>query len=237
MILLVVPCHAVFLKGCTGPDKAAMDASRTGGYPGEGQCYIGHASAGVLRAADNDESVLLFSGGQTQEAAGQRSEAESYWEIARDHGWWDQPQVESRTFTEPAARDSLENVLFSLARFRQLAVSWPERIVVLGWQFKAQRFELIRRALKWPAAAFEYVGVNDPGPDALAAATAGEQQTLQSMKNDIYCAGQEFASKRALRDPFQTGNPYRGVDPVLDSVFDFMNRNAYTGRIPWLGRL
>lgn len=62
------------------------------------------------------EALLLFSGGQTRRAAGPRSEGLSYWVVAEAAGWWGHEDVRNRTFTEEHARDSFENLLFSLCR-------------------------------------------------------------------------------------------------------------------------
>jgi hypothetical protein len=62
--------------------------------------------------------------------------------------------------TEDAALDSFQNVLFSIARFRELTGAYPSRITVVGHNFKRRRFEqLHRRALRWPELRFAYEGL------------------------------------------------------------------------------
>lgn len=71
-----------------------------------------------------------------------------------------------RATTEGYALDSYQNLLFSLARFHEYTGRWPTRITVVGYAMKQRRFaELHRRALRWPAERFEYVGI-DPDGDA-----------------------------------------------------------------------
>ena len=57
------------------------------------------------------------------------------------------------------ARDSFENLLFGLCRFYELTGRYPEFVVVVGYEFKRQRFEQLHRsALRLPAEAFRYEG-------------------------------------------------------------------------------
>jgi hypothetical protein len=61
---------------------------------------------------------------------------------------------------EDAALDSFQNVLFSIARFRELTGRYPARITVVGHDFKRRRFEdLHRLAIRWPKPRFTYEGV------------------------------------------------------------------------------
>lgn len=144
--LVIVACHAIF----TGDGYV-------GGCPGEGRFYREHAEAGVRRAAERN-ALLLFSGGATRAEAGGRTEALSYRDCACGAGWWGHADVEARAFTEDYARDSFENLLFSLFRFQQLTGRWPNHVTALGWQFKARRFHLHRQAIAWPAERFSYYG-------------------------------------------------------------------------------
>jgi len=201
--LVVVACHAVFTAD-----------GYVGGYPGEGPLYLQHAEAGVALAAERD-ALLLFSGGATQAAAGPRTEALSYWERGRDARWWGHPELEARAFTEDYARDSFENLLFPLFRFQRIIGRWPEHVTAAGWRFKAPRFDLHRGAIRWPAERFTYWGVNDPPPEALAKAEAGEAATVRAVEADPWLQGAGFTAKRAQRDPFRRGHPYppTGVFP------------------------
>ena len=66
----------------------------------------------------------------------------------------------TRATTEDAALDSFQNVLFSIARFRELTGTYPTRITIVGHNFKRRRFEqLHRHALRWPKLHFTYEGV------------------------------------------------------------------------------
>jgi len=234
--MVIVPGHGVCKPGCTSPSVADLDSSWVGIFPGEGPFYIEHARKAVAIAATSERCVPVFSGGQTREDAGRRSEAESYWEICAEAGWWGSPGLEARALKEEYARDSFENLLFSIALFRREARTWPAKITVVGWRFKEKRYQLHRQALKWPESRFAYVGVNDPAGEELKKALAGEKAKTDSVSRDLLLSGPEWRSQRETRDPFQRRHPYRGIDSNLDSLFDYLEAEAYRGTIPWVQR-
>ena len=88
------------------------------------------------------------------------SEGESYLRFARAAGLLPSVDMFTRVTIEDAALDSFQNVLFSIARFRELTGVYPKRITVVGHDFKRRRFEgLHRLALRWPKIRFTYEGV------------------------------------------------------------------------------
>ncbi len=216
--LIIVPGHGVCKAGCTSPQLAVLDASWVGIYPGEAPLHIEHIIAGIELAASHPTSLLVFSGGQTRAAAGPRSEAESYHDIARDAAWWSDAAFENRMLPEEYARDSFENLLFSLALFRKETERLPDKITVVSWRFKAERYDLHRQALEWPLEKFVYLGVNDPREDALPQALAGEQHKLAAVSQDLFLAGEEWKKQREQRNPFKREHQYRGIDPALDEI-------------------
>jgi hypothetical protein len=232
--LIIVPGHGVCKKGFTAPDVALLDSSWIGIFPGESQFYIEHAKEGVRLAVENPRALLVFSGGQTREDAGRRSEAESYWEIADAAGWWGFIAVKDRAVTEEYARDSFENLLYGLTLFDQQTGNWPNKVTVCGWKFKEKRYSLHRQALKWPKQKFTYVGVNDPIGDELPRALAGEKAKVESVSRDLFLVGPEWVAQRELRNPFHRRHPYRGIAPDLNVLYDFLDRNTFTGALPWV---
>lgn len=62
-------------------------------------------------------TLLLPKGGKTRGPAGPKSEAESYFFVADHYDWWGKPDLRSRTSTEDFARDSFENIMFSICRY------------------------------------------------------------------------------------------------------------------------
>ena len=56
-----------------------------------------------------------------------------------------------RAISEEYARDSYENLLFSLCRFFEVTERYPDKITVIGFGFKERRFtDLHRRAVRFP---------------------------------------------------------------------------------------
>lgn len=205
--LTIVPGHAICLAP-QSPDLTADDAWALQSYQrGEGGCYLAHIEAGARLAAESAGRWLIFSGGRTHPAHPALSEAQSYWQVAQARAWWQRPDVAGRALTEDYARDSYENLRFSLHRFHDALGAWPDRVYVVGWRFKERRFQLHAAALGWPRERLRYIGVNNP-PD-LAAAEAGEAQALQAFLSDPRGTGGQLAAKRAARNPFGDAPPAR----------------------------
>src|SRR5689334_9690607 len=108
--LVIVAGHAIFQNG-----------RWYGGYPGEDRFYAQHIKDGVTTHKVLDSSALIFSGGNTRpdlEAVRRgevtNSEAQGLLEYARAHLHMSDQQT---VLLEPFARDSFENVFFSLLSF------------------------------------------------------------------------------------------------------------------------
>jgi hypothetical protein len=155
---LVVVCgHAVFVGGDFTAAAAALESSwflepyqRT---PGQAAALVEHMRTGVLIASKNEHSILLFSGGTTRAAAGSLSEATSYYLVSRASRWFgaENVHVANRAFTEERARDSYENVLFSIARFHELTGHTPRHLT--GGGVRVQTSPFPERALDRAAVA------------------------------------------------------------------------------------
>lgn len=216
--LVIVPGHAI-CRTPHAPDLTADDAWALQPYQrGEGRCYLEHIQQGVRCAAVADNRWLVFSGGYTHPEHPTRSEAESYRQVAEAQAWWGCPEVARRTLTETFARDSYENLRFGLLRFHDALGEWPAQVFVIGWTFKQQRFQWHAAALGWPLERFHYVGVSNPAD--VAAAQAGEAQTLQAFLGDPHGQGARLAAKRQARNPFNRQPPaHWQVRPVLPVAF------------------
>jgi len=125
--LVIVPGHAVYVG--TEPFHSKLDKFWIGGFPGEASYYTDHARAGAVETANGKQFILLFSGGQTREAAGPISEGQSYWSLANQNNWFNKSDIKERAFTEDFARDSLENMAFGVGRFAQITGRKPEEII------------------------------------------------------------------------------------------------------------
>lgn len=181
---------------------------------GEPPKYIGHIETAVRLAAEDPSALLIFSGGPTRFEAGPRTEALSYWLAADAHDWWGHSEVRIRAHVEDFARDSFENLLFGICRFRELAGYAPEMVTMVSWEFKRQRFEdLHREAIGWPREKFRYIGANDP--PHLEQALASETSARAKYLADPYSLGEEFRRKKAARNPFRRQHGYAVSCPDL----------------------
>ena len=226
---VIVAGHAVLLD----PSDPSNDASWSllDYQRGEPPRYIDHVRRGVEAAAADREALLLFSGGQSRQDAGPRSEAQGYWHIAERRGWFDWPEVAARSTTEEFARDSFENLLFGICRFREFTGSYPRRVTLVSWQFKERRFHLHRGAIRWPAERFAYAPAGNP--DHLDHAVAAETANTAKYVRDPYSAGAEFRAKRDCRNPFRRQHGYITSCPEVARLLLHEGPDLFTGTLPW----
>ncbi len=225
--LIIVPGHAVFLghELAHATQIEHWKGTFQAGYRGndEARLYTEHVKAGVEVLATDPEALLLFSGGQTREEVGPFSEAQSYWYLAEACDWFGHLQVRERALTEDHARDSFENLLCSIHRFRQCTGKLPTGILVCGFAFKAERYRNHFDALKQHAGAigltgmssdFSYQDVNDPPYYRLhgllggKGSIEGEKETRDAFHSCPLGDSGDLLKKRLARDPFCRGNSY-----------------------------
>jgi hypothetical protein len=227
------PCHCVIDPRLSTPEGLKSREAFIGSFSEDGPYYLEHLEAASHEAAKSTDIIFSPSGGQTQKAARGLSEGETNAAAARAMNYWGHPQLQGRTFPEMYALTSLENVLYLIALFMHLTSRTPERITICGFAFKEERFHLHAQAIQWPSSRFRYVGINNPAGLALKDAILNEARLVAEVKEDPLMIGPRFATKRAKRNPFKVKHPYRGLDPDLDDLFNFMDRNAFISTLPW----
>lgn len=196
--LIIVAGHAVYVADNFDQPEADASWCLQSFQKGEPPFYIEHIERGVELANADPKSLLVFSGGETRLEAGRRSEAESYLRLAEHYNWWQKPDVKSRATTETFARDSFENLLFSICRFRLCAGRYPQTITVVSWAFKARRFDLHRQAIRFPKSRFHFIGTNNPID--LVSAERGEQLAIEAYSLDPF--GVREAPAQAGKESF-----------------------------------
>ncbi|XP_057442840.1 uncharacterized protein C57A10.07 isoform X2 [Lotus japonicus] len=202
--------------------------------PGQAATFVTHIREGVEIAAKDEAALLLFSGGETRKDAGPRSEGQSYWAVADSKGWFGKEEsVKWRALTEEHARDSFENLLFSVCRFRELTGAYPQNITVVSYDFKEERFaHLHRSAMGFPESRFFYAGTPATS-NAKAAALKGEELVRTQFLRDPYGCRGSLYHKKLKRDPFHRSIPYPNGCPEIAALFRYCGPTTYTGALPW----
>ncbi|OSX66272.1 hypothetical protein POSPLADRAFT_1177689 [Postia placenta MAD-698-R-SB12] len=247
--LIIVPGHAVW-KG-TDPklrlydEEWILEPYQRGG--GRTSAFYKHIATGADLAEEDTKSLLVFSGGQTRQTSS-TTEAESYMRLALSSGILPPaappgtpPSPPLRATTEDHALDSFQNLLFSIARFHEYTGHYPERITVVGYEMKRQRFtELHRAALRWPRDRFHYIGIDAAGEE-LAKAQEGERLNgYLPYTLDVYGCHDLLLSKRRARNPFTRYHSYYTSAPELVPLFEWCPGSAdggqtmmFKGPLPW----
>lgn len=236
--LVVVAGHAPFRREIR---RAPDDPSRDDPWVlqdfqrGEPRAYLEHIRAGV-DAAQSPRTLLVFSGGRTRREAGPWSEGETYLSIARSQGWVGPgTQMPSeRCAVEEYARDSFENLLYSLDLFCRARLAPPRTLTVVSWRFKKERFDLHRQTLRFPKTRYRFLGPNDP--TSVEDARKGEFRTLEAFRESPYGLDGSLAEKKALRNPFSVTPPPPSSE--LASFFQFLaqpenTRQVFSEAFPW----
>ncbi|BGP18656.1 hypothetical protein JCM10213v2_006722 [Rhodosporidiobolus nylandii] len=142
----------------------------------------------------------------------------------------------TRVTTEDFAMDSMENVLFSIARFKEVVGAYPTFITVVGYGMKRRRYEDVHRAsVRWPASAFKYIGIDNEGE------TAGDYEGerkygLEPFLRDTYGCHGALLAKRKKRNPYRRWHGYHSSAPELARLLEYCPSSPTTlfpGPLPW----
>ncbi|KIJ67497.1 hypothetical protein HYDPIDRAFT_108288 [Hydnomerulius pinastri MD-312] len=244
--LIVVPGHAIWsgLKSeqALVEDFWTLEDYQKGG--GRISAFVDHIKHGASLAMEDENSLLVFSGGQTR-LQSTTTEAESYMRLALSMNLFHTatstgaPLPFPRATTETFALDSYENILFSIARFHEVTGQYPSHITIVGYEMKQRRFEeLHRAALRFPAPLFHYIGLEPPASgDEIVAAREGELRNgYKPYTLDVYGCHDFLLSKRRGRNPFLRFHPYHASAPEMRGLLEWCPddpKEVYQGPLPW----
>ncbi|KAI5969181.1 hypothetical protein CANMA_001848 [Candida margitis] len=222
--LIIVPCHGIYKLG---QPQAKQESWYLADFQLDGNdhlCFLEHLEQALGELKKDPQSYLIISGGETKKEAGPTSEAFSYYALI-DQVVKNEVGVD-RVTTENYARDSFENVIFSICRFYEVWKKYPEQITIIGFEFKRDRFlDLhLSQALKFPQDRVNYIG-NSPHPIYPAEAekeayfkdlqSSEYKNAVQQFKKDWYGVQQNLKTKRKKRNPFSRLNGYALSNPLI----------------------
>jgi len=242
--LILVPGHGVWMgsrkEDILDEDRWMMDDfQRNRGRPA---MFLEHIRRGAEVASQDPGSLLIFSGGQTTFAP--VTEAESYTRLAQTasiiptHSSAVPSLNTPESTTESFALDSFQNLLFALARFREYTGRFPNRITIVGYAFKAHRFEQLHAsALRWPAGRLTYIGVDLPDKADEAQAAKGEfENGFRPFTTDVYGCREALTRKRRARNPHLRAHAYHLTAPELAALLEWCPADGtaiFPGPLPW----
>ena len=133
--------------------------------------------------------------------------------------------------------DSLQNLLFSVCRFREITTRYPQRVTAISWSFKRTRFEkLHRRALRFPAERFTFVGA-DGAVNISQTAWRFERMAIELFKADAFGCDNKLKETRIARNPYFRSIPYPRQCPELNALFnicaDAQGLDDFKLSLPW----
>jgi hypothetical protein len=249
--LILVCCHATFRGG--NPDVEAswilQDFQRSNtatGKAGEHHTFMQHIATGTSILAKDPSALLLFSGGKTQTQV-DTTEAESYQRVnsimnERIHNAPYDSHLTARCDVETHATDSMQNLLFSIIRFRQLTGAYPEQVTVITHAFKELRFlELHGPAIRYPGDRLRVYGINPPMTIAeLRDVQDGERKRgYDTFLKDPYGAGEVLGKKRITRgwDAGVIGQIADGLEDEVKRLLEWTGgasgQETFDQRLPW----
>jgi hypothetical protein len=249
--LVLVCCHATFHGG--NPDdehswilQPFQTSDAATGKVGEHNTFMQHIAAGKSILAQDPGALLLFSGGKTQTQVN-TTEAESYHRVSSIMNNWqhdplDGPSLAARCSVEVHATDSMQNLLFSILRFRQLTGAYPAQVTVITHAFKELRFlELHAPAIKYPASRLRVFGINPPMTlTELRDVQDGERRRgYEPFLKDQYGAGELLTNKRIARgwDAGAIEVLASGLEDEVKRLLEWKGgasgKETFNERLPW----
>lgn len=232
--LIIVPCHSIWTD--KGKNGNSQDEWALADFQLEGNdhlCFIEHLVKAVEALDLDKQATLVISGGETKEEKKAVSEAKSYY-VLGEKIIKNFDSLQARIYLETFARDSFENVLFLICRYKEVKGVYPTHISIFGFEFKKNRFTRLHleQALKFPLTRVTYIG-NSPRPTTLSdedlekyykeLESSELKFAVQPFSIDWYGIKQPLATKRSKRNPFKRKHSYFHSNPELSDLLTIID--------------
>ncbi|KAL3424580.1 dihydrofolate synthetase [Phlyctema vagabunda] len=217
--LILVCCHAIYLGG---PTKGTSESEwlLANFQRDEVPTFTSHLQTGLSLLSQDPCALLVLSGSKTRPEI-DKSEAQSYLDLAVEHDFWGLAddhgmRVRERILCEEQALDSFANLLFSVMRFWRATAAWPTTLTVVSHEFKRRRFmDCHVPALRLAPHRVRFVGI-DPcymqrghaswDQARCEAVVEGEHERgFMAWREDGSGRGAPLRQKRAARNPWCVG--------------------------------
>ncbi|KAG0141767.1 hypothetical protein CROQUDRAFT_663395 [Cronartium quercuum f. sp. fusiforme G11] len=240
--LIILPGHAIFVG--TDPENPTHWILEPYQDPISSiKTFLNQIKKAASLVLKLNDSLLIYSGGQTRKRSKETTEANSYSKIAHLLNLYNETNIDEpfkRFTTEEFALDSWTNLLFSVARFKEYTGNYPISIKIIGHDYKSKRFvDIHRKALRWPKENFEYIGIKTntvEDLDLLNSLYKGEKKVYDNFLLDTYGCKGNLILKRKFRNPFRRFHPYVISCPELIDLFEWCPSNGigwFDGPLPW----
>ncbi|MBW0565217.1 hypothetical protein O181_104932, partial [Austropuccinia psidii MF-1] len=252
--LIILPGHAIYLgdqsnhQNLFNSSNWVLEPYQEINSNNSIATFLNHIQIANQLAQNDQNSLLIYSGGQTRSKSNQLTEATSYLRLAQQlnlHLLLNHKSLQMTT--EDYALDSWTNLIYSIARFNEYTGQYPQKITIVGHAVKASRFiNIHRKALRWPKEKFNYIGL-DPIIHSKSSnkinllhqsnqISQGEKKVYLNFEIDLYGCHGELLEKRKNRNPFRRFHPYRDSCPEIKGLLDWCPINGidpYPAQLPW----
>ncbi|GMM34394.1 hypothetical protein DASC09_017190 [Saccharomycopsis crataegensis] len=225
--LVMLPCHAIYKGSGNGKSFKHWYMEEFQKEGNDNIAWMKQIETCLDILTNNKDAIVIISGGKTKKV-GNISESFSYLNlIMQNKSYYEEKYLDlegliDRIYLEEYARDSLDNMLYSLYRFKEICGRFPDQTTIVGYEFKRDRFvEYHAKAVGYnDPSKVKYVGI-DPCPDY-----PRESPEFKKFYSDLQVAEWEHAVKHFQIDPLAN-------DPDGVLVAKKRKRNPYNTRAPY----
>lgn len=220
MNLTILPCHGIWKGGDSigeNPNEWFLAPFQLQGK--DHLCFKQHIINCIEVLNHDSNAIVIISGGATKQEAGPKTEADSYYDLLKH--LTNDKSILDRVYIEPLARDSFENVIFLFCRYYEILEKYPEKVTIVGFEFKRNRFLNNHvKAMKFPLENANYIG-NEPTPDTDIEAYFEDLNqceykfAVKHFETDFYGIKPPLITKKMSRNPFNQVNNYPNTNPQL----------------------